>query len=537
MRPNKLFLFTLIFIFLVFGCITPAAIATPTPASGQPPASPERTLTGASTPSPTLVSSTPVPNLPPPLSTSGPYLAYQDQEGGQTIIKFLDADGTGQARFSYPSNAAPANLQNPLSNILSPDGKWLAYYSGSAGTCSGEVGPETADLALNLMNLSDGTIRLVTPLLSKEYPDIFTKAARQVGQPDVTADMLQNAFVCSITQSLDWSPDGRYLAFAGQMDGLSSDLYLYDSASRVISRLSSGPQEVQWISWSPDGKWILDGSSYSVGEGMRYDIYSTSVDGAMIKQLSSATPSNVTSTDWLNDHTYFDSNGDNGPGSYDLKLVDVNTGKTSELWPGSYNSFAFVPYGNWVALFANTPSWPWPYNGSNFQTGIFLINTSTMKQTRVNSVGTWGCCTPPELQALGHIQDHLFLTRDHSSQAIQYLSSDGKLNPAAALVAEKISVSPDRLEWIAFASNLRIFSEDGSLLRTVDLPADLDPKSLGSIIWRPDSSGLFFTCVNPQAQNSLLQLYALDLAKGAPVQVDLLSPSIPENYFWVAGSR
>ena len=80
------------------------------------------------------------------------------------------------------------------------------------------------------------------------------------------------------------------------MDGLSSDLYLYDSVSGTIKRLSSGPEEVQWISWSPDGKWILDGSSYSVGEGMQYDIYATSVDGATVKQLSKGTPAVVTSS-------------------------------------------------------------------------------------------------------------------------------------------------------------------------------------------------------------------------------------------------
>ena len=535
MKPNKLFLFALIFFMLVFGCSAPGAIARPTPAFRITPAAPESTLTGISTPSPTFVSSTPVANLPP-LNTHGPYLAYQDQQGSQTILKFLDADGTGQARFSYPSNAAPVNFEDSLSNTLSPDGHWLAYYSGSAGTCAGEVGPETADLTLNLENLADGTVRVVTLLLSKDYPNIFTQAARQVGQADVTASSLQTAFVCGITQSLDWSPDGRYLAFAGQMDGLSSDLYIYDSVSGAIQRLSSGPQEVGWISWSPDGKWILDGSTYSFGEGMRYAVYATSLDGTIVKQLTNSTPANILSTDWLNDHTYFDSNGDNGPGSYDLKMVDVNTGKTSELWQGSYDSFAFVPDGNWVALFANTPTWPWPYNNTDFQTGIFLVDTTTLKQTRVNSVGTWGCCTPPELQTLGHIQDHLFLARDNSSQTIQYLSSDARLTPAN-IQAEIISVSPARLKWIAFGANIQIFSDDGSLLRTVDLPAALDPKNISSIIWRPDSSGLFFTYGDPLAANVPSQLFALELSQGVPVQVDQFSSPLTENFFWVAGSR
>ncbi len=410
----------------------------------------------------------------------------------------------------------------------------MAYYSGSAGTCFGEVGPDTADLTLNLMSLSDGKTRVVTQLLSKDYPAIFTKAAQQLGRADVTADTLQNTFVCTITQSLDWSPDGRYLAFAGQMDGLSSDLYLYDSVTGAIKRYSSGPEEVVWICWSPDGKWILDGSTYWVGEGMQYNIYATSADGATIKQLSKGTPQVVTSTDWLDDHTYFDSNGANGPGSYDLKLVDVNTGKMSQIWKGSYSPFAFVPYGNWVAMHVNTPTWP--YTGSDFQTGIFLVDTTSLKQTRVNSSGPWGSGYPPEFNALGHIQDHLFLVRNISSGDLQFLSSDGKLT-SAGVQAEKISVSPDRLNWVAIAANFQIFSDDGSLIRTVDLPANLDPKGIGSIIWRQDSSGLFFTYKNSQDQNSPLGLYVLDLAKGNPVQVDTLSPTGPENFIWVSGNR
>jgi dipeptidyl aminopeptidase/acylaminoacyl peptidase len=398
----------------------------------------------------------------------------------------------------------------------------------------GPVAPATADLSLNLLNLTDGTTRLVTPLLSGDYPNIFSKAAQQLGQADVTAEMLQNAFVCGITQSLDWSPDGRYLAFAGQMDGLSSDLYLYDLTSGAITRLSSGPQEVGWVSWSPDGKWILDGSTYSFGEGMRYDIFATSIDGKIVKQLNQSTPSSITSNDWLNDQTYFVSNGENGPGSYNLQLVDVNTGKISTLWPGSYGPYAFAAGGKWVALFANTPNWP--YYGSDFQTGIFLVNTSTLKQTRVSFAGVAGCCLGTDILALGHIQGHAFLTRDDSSQAVQYLAFDGSLTPANVQAA-KLSVSPDRLKWIAFGATIQVFSDDGSLLRTVDLPAGLDPKNIFWIVWRPDSSGLFFTYDDPMSANVPSHLFALDLAKGSPVQVDQFSPTNTGSFFWVGGGR
>lgn len=534
MNPNKLFLFSLIFFILVIGCNAPAALTAQPPAPVSTPVLSTSIPTISNTPAPTQASPLPNTMLHPPLSTNGPYLAYQDQVGNQPVIKLLDADGMGQNMLFYPSNAAPLNLNLPFYDTLSPDGKWMAYYSGSAGSCFGEVGPVTADLTLNLMSLADGTIKVVTPLLSKDYPNNFAKAAQQLGQADVTAEMLQNAFICGITQSLDWSPDGRYLAFAGQMDGLSSDLYLYDSFSGALNRLSSGPEEVQWISWSPDGKWILDGSSYSVGEGMQYNIYSTSLDGTSINQLSRGTPKVVTYRDWLDDQTYFDTNGGNGPGCYDLKLVNVDTGKTSEIWKGSYGPFAFVPYGHWIALFANTPTWPYPYNDSDFQTGIFLIDTTSLKQSRVNSLGSWGCCSPPSVAALGHTDAQLFLVNGGASHQVEYLSSDGKLT-STSMQADRISVSPDSLKWIAIGAKIQIFSDNGSLIHTVDLPAHPDLKNIGSIYWQPDSSGLFFTYKDSQKNDGSGKLYFLELANGDPVQVDSLSPASPENFFWVTG--
>jgi hypothetical protein len=533
---RRLMIFSSIFFALLFGCSLPAQ--TVAPATTSPSAAAVAT---ALTATPAPASLAPAPSAPPvvssqPLRTRGPYLAYQDQQADHFVLKLLDADGLGQTTIDYPANFDSSANNLPLSNSLSPDGKWLAFYTGSAGTAFGVAGPASNDLALNLMNLADGTVRELSALLSKDYPDIFSKAAQQIGLPDITADSLRNAFIVGITNSLDWSPDGRYLAFAGQMDGLSSDLYLYDSVFGNIKRYSSGPEEVLWISWSPDGKWILDGSGYSVGEGMQNSIYATSVDGAVINLLSNGKQQVITPADWLDDHEYFDSNGANGPGAYDLKLVDLNSGVTAQLWPGSYSPYAFVPYGNWVVLDANTPVWPYPYNSNDFQTGLFLVNTTTQQQIRVNSLGPWGCCSSPQFFALGHISEHLFLVKDPSTREIQYLSATAKLT-SAGIQADRISVSPDRLVWIAISTSLQVFSDDGSLLRTLDLPTGLDPKSIRSIIWRQNSSGLFFTSPDPRDPNSTLQLYALDLSNGTPLLVGSLRAAVPDNYFWIAGSK
>jgi len=119
MKPVKLFLFALVFFIVAPRMQSPWRHIQPYTGVCCYACCAERTLPARDTPIPTLAHQTGTAGLHPPLSKSGPYLAYQDQAGTQTILKFLDADGTGQASFSYPSNAAPAQFLKILYPIPS----------------------------------------------------------------------------------------------------------------------------------------------------------------------------------------------------------------------------------------------------------------------------------------------------------------------------------------------------------------------------------------------------------------------------------
>jgi len=45
-------------------------------------------------------------------------------------------------------------------------------------------------------------------------------------------------------QEPQWSPNGRYLAFAAVLDADSSDLFIYDAQDSSLRRLTNGPD---WI--------------------------------------------------------------------------------------------------------------------------------------------------------------------------------------------------------------------------------------------------------------------------------------------------
>src|SRR5687768_1971662 len=65
----------------------------------------------------------------PPLQTQGPYLLFMRDQKNLTI---MDANGSGSKPIQLPEDGYIA-AQRDLSfeNAVSPDGKWLAYFTGS----------------------------------------------------------------------------------------------------------------------------------------------------------------------------------------------------------------------------------------------------------------------------------------------------------------------------------------------------------------------------------------------------------------------
>ena len=290
MKKTNIFA-TLIMAFLICGCIAPES---PTQPPVESPIGTFPTLTPASVPILTATEQPAIPTLTPEpgLRTKGPYFAYFQEIQGIRRLVLMDADGMGRKVIELPEaiNSSFAIVQppDPDMDLLSPDGHWLAFYTGSAGDYNEMPAQGVSDLTLNLLDLQTGEQQVVTRILSEDYPNNFVQAAAKLNDEYKTPESLYQAFQYGIMSAIAWSPDGRYLAFGGQMDGLSSDLYVYDVQTSSIQRLSSGDQELQWIDWSPDGKWILHGSLFAVGAGMTYDVYAATLNGASAPYLSTS---------------------------------------------------------------------------------------------------------------------------------------------------------------------------------------------------------------------------------------------------------
>ena len=135
-----------------------------------------------------------------------------------------------------------------------------------------------------------------------------------------------------------WSPDGQYLAFVGTIDGPSSDLYVYDTKTNEITRLTTGENQAVDPEWSPDGAWIVHGemSTHYYTEA----VWAARPDGSEVKWLYQPIPWKSTHIlFWIDDHSFYSYDDTNG-GIHGIQIINVDTGEFIKVfnsydYPGS----------------------------------------------------------------------------------------------------------------------------------------------------------------------------------------------------------
>jgi hypothetical protein len=132
-----------------------------------------------------------------------------------------------------------------------------------------------------------------------------------------------------------WSPDGRYLAFTAAIEQANARVYVYDSQTDQVIRLTDNQYQAKSPIWSPDGKWVIyiEDNYYDDGAGNSLQGYSFEKK----KSVQLTKPEWDTYFDYLgwsgDDKLLVDNTGIQGPGNY--RLVDVSKSKVNVLYAGS----------------------------------------------------------------------------------------------------------------------------------------------------------------------------------------------------------
>ena len=301
-------------LFFIIACF----IGSCAPATASPTQPPTATVSPTISSSPTP-SATPTITPYPSLQTQGPYFLFTRDNKNLTI---MDADGRGRKQIQLSNNGYIFQLNRSTS----PDGKWLAYFTGST--------EEPYDIALNLLNLSDEKTQAVTNLLASDFPANLEPVIETMalGDPPIyDADcfqdiecrrsLVQNELTSSLF-SFAWSPDSQSIAFIAQIDGASSDIYIYQRQDKTIRQLTNEPQNIYWLDWAPNGQKILYEICSTPGKGYEgRTLHVTDLEGKTIfideKNLYNR---RWREYDWLTENLYlFDHPNDTDkPPIYDL---------------------------------------------------------------------------------------------------------------------------------------------------------------------------------------------------------------------------
>lgn len=225
---------------------------------------------------------------------------------------------------------ASYNDSNPA---ISPDGKYVAFYSDRSGNTDEY-----------LLNLETGEVRQLTMSPLGEYgpgwsPDSYfiyfyrgrdgrfevfkisveegaeaeqvTSLGGYVGNPDISPDGREmlvawnegvagndyEIFVIDLetgglTQLTDnksneytptWSPDGSRIAFNSNREGQQFDIYVMDSSGRNQQKIADLNPHDYYTTWTPDGQWV---AFFSGPDFENFDAYKVNVETGEIVQIT-----------------------------------------------------------------------------------------------------------------------------------------------------------------------------------------------------------------------------------------------------------
>jgi dipeptidyl aminopeptidase/acylaminoacyl peptidase len=281
----------------------------------------------------------PTVNNPVKLASVGPWLLIETDQG----LWAANADGSGLTQLTDVDY-----WDWHLQKAIQPGGNKVVLLSPSSFN-------DYHQMMLNLLSLPDGNIIKITDLTSLE-----TEAYADLTKED---PLFEGILKVHSRSNYAWSPDGTRLAFVGLMDGPTAEIYLYDTISGEIQRVSTDDAQNYWPSWSPDGNSLL----YFATQG----VWSARGDGTNVTMLYIPESGGVEELEgWLDAKTAVLDTWTSFTGRGKLRLFDITTTKTVMLSEDS-NLIAEADGELGVVMFADT-------------SGLYLLTAEDRTLVRVS---------------------------------------------------------------------------------------------------------------------------------------------------------
>lgn len=445
-------------LFVVLSVIA-AACSTPTPSStpSSTPSAQTSKSTLAASPITETVEIIPAenPGIPDlPLSIEGPWWVFSTPDG----LFAINPDGSGLTQFYFGKSGQPY-----MNNILAaPDGGYVAYITATG----------IHNVTLRITSFPGYTLINELPLTSDQSEP---GADAVPGDPEIEA-------VRAMTENLSmaFSPDGRFLAFMGAIEGQTSDLYLYTLENNQTTPLSSGPSQAFQPVWSPDGKYIVHTGASTFGTGAGYameGIWAAKADDSGMTTLYDLSESSFEQViGWVDNQTFVVTSWNPDCGSNNLRTFNIETSESTELWPGSFNTIAFDPATAVAIIGVNYLDC-----GPNNQLGLFRVPTDGSPPRRIVEDKATRINWSPEANLFLASTEFGTIAIDSNGQFIDLNTPQGAdAFPAVAPGSRDLAWSGDAL-WI------------GPLLGSIDHPPqEIFSDPVYEVTWDPDGKTVLF---------------------------------------------
>ena len=280
-----------------------------------------------------------------------------------------------------------------------PQGIWSSDPDGKFLTKLTDLGIDSQDLRrarsprgdhLALIVSNDQGLDLVEVKIpggeTKTIAHLYSITSDEVATNPTSA----RAFTYYALRNFDnvaWQPgSGKLLAFMGAMDGPTSDLYVYNTDNGEVTRLTNGPSQAIFPTWSWDGKYILHfGVSWRgpfggaiLGPDHLDGIWSVHVEDGEVITLPKPKSVTLNFVDWQDATHYITYDSDENCFYKNLHSVDITDGKIAPIMDASFSEIAYSPsYQSF--LFTGTEGC-----STSIGEGIFLLSTREPTPTKLS---------------------------------------------------------------------------------------------------------------------------------------------------------
>lgn len=485
-------LVTLSLLIFSSACQSTGIPSSPTPDPTSTPLASTATEAILLPPSPATQAPTPslqptATSVPIPLAQQEPWLVYYHHYRAGDEIFIVNQDGTGlvgvQPDYSSDIPESSASQLVVIGGAVylfqRSQSTWTLVqpYGSFTGSSTGGLlarfhyAAEDAFSTLRIHELPSGRLRDEFPLFK------CTDQAEPCDTAYLNSGMLERR----------WSPNGRYLAFSAVLDG-QSDLYLYDSQTGNVLRLTNGPDNVSQLWWSPDGEWIIMGELHEREYPFTTSLWAVSARNGEMRQLYSLEdgyPQGI--LEWLDDRRFIVFSGTSlydplDLPAYDLTLVNIDASRITPLYRGSFFTAELAGDRETLAVGVYNAAEPGEeYKGQ----GLYLVSVSD-----------------PTLRFVSHQVNQpdwddelkLFVTAEACAHDLK-----GRLAFDATGILQCIyppafdDDSPLPASYPSPDGQWEVSVWDGTWLKaTAGDRVRLTSGSATQVIWRPDSQGFFF---------------------------------------------